>query len=158
MFDFISVTESVHLFHTCSISTEIASHTVWNHVRKHRRVPLGQKHNTGISSLWAQLEKGQREQWANCVPVGALQGNYVPAIHKGGRIISRKQVSLPPTPSTWSNLLETKGTLSLWCTGKEVWQLQRSRWHGQTEVPVWGCKKKQKNRKWNSQIKFSSER
>lgn len=96
MFDFISVTESVHLFHTCSISTEIASHTVWNHVRKHRRVPLGQKHNTGISSLWAQLEKGQREQWANCVPVGALQGNYVPAIHKGGRIISRKQVSLPP--------------------------------------------------------------
>lgn len=74
-----------HSLFTYSTHAQLVPKLLHTHLRKHQWVPLVQKHNTGISSLWAQLEKGQREQWANCVPVGALQGNYVPAIHEGGK-------------------------------------------------------------------------
>lgn len=48
------------------------------------------KSNLGILPLWAQLEKGQREQWNNCACVGAVHRELLSNRSKGGKIISWK--------------------------------------------------------------------
>lgn len=127
-----------------------------HHVREHQRYPLDRKitHWHGISSLWAQLEKGQREQWPDCVRVGALHRELRSSqFTKEEKIISRKRVSffccclfflfLPPHIKQSAGDKENFEPL--------VYRQKKSGNYGTADDT-------KKKRKWNSQIKCWAER
>lgn len=134
-FKFVTVLSSCHLyfdmlimelgtfFHFCIFCNNNVSHTAFAPLQE---TPVGtlwtetKKCNIGISPLWAQLEKGQREQWNYCACVGAVHRELLSNHSKGGKIISRKWVSF--FPLTWSNLVDKENFEPL-IYRQHLWQL-----------------------------------
>lgn len=91
------------------------------------------------------------------VPVGAHQGKYIPAIYKGGRIISRKQA--PPSVPNMKQSTGDKENFeplvyrqrSLAITSRQMTRADRS-------ASVRGWEKRKYTESRISQINFSSER
>ena len=95
---------------------------------REREKERASEENTGISSLWSQLEKGLQEQWNNCACIGTVHKElqYFPAIENEEKSLAESEFLFffplkvkAGTKNILPLIYRHKAWLFIWNTGVE---------------------------------------